>query len=197
MNMKGILLSAAFAATIVVSPAIAAGTNLLANGGFETGDFTGWTLSGNTGYTSVQSSFDGFAPYEGAYFALLGPVGSDGYLSQTFSDTAGAQYDVSFALGSDGGTPNDFGVTVGGFTYGPVYDIPPTGGYTLITGTFVGSGSDTITLSFRNDPGYLALDAVSVSTAVPEPSTWAMMGLGFAGLAFAGYRTRRTAISIA
>ncbi len=33
--------------------------------------------------------------------------------------------------------------------------------------------------------------------AVPEPSTWAMMGLGFAGLAFAGYRSRRTAVSVA
>jgi len=35
------------------------------------------------------------------------------------------------------------------------------------------------------------------SNTVPEPATWAMMGLGFAGLAFAGYRTRRSAISIA
>lgn len=31
--------------------------------------------------------------------------------------------------------------------------------------------------------------------AAPEPSTWAMMGLGFAGLAFASYRARRTATS--
>jgi hypothetical protein len=32
--------------------------------------------------------------------------------------------------------------------------------------------------------------------SVPEPSTWAMMLLGFAGLGFAGYRsTRRTAAS--
>jgi hypothetical protein len=34
-------------------------------------------------------------------------------------------------------------------------------------------------------------------TAVPEPSTWAMMVLGFAVLAFAGYRTSRTVASIA
>jgi PEP-CTERM motif len=27
---------------------------------------------------------------------------------------------------------------------------------------------------------------------VPEPSTWAMMLLGFGGLAFAGYRSRKT-----
>ena len=32
---------------------------------------------------------------------------------------------------------------------------------------------------------YLALSSI-----VPEPSTWAMMVLGFAGLAFAGYRLR-------
>ena len=31
----------------------------------------------------------------------------------------------------------------------------------------------------------------SVSPAVPEPSTWAMMALGFAGLGFVGYRRAR------
>jgi PEP-CTERM motif len=36
--------------------------------------------------------------------------------------------------------------------------------------------------------------AFSVSgTTVPEPSTWAMMLLGFAGLSFAGYRQARKA----
>jgi PEP-CTERM motif len=32
---------------------------------------------------------------------------------------------------------------------------------------------------------------VSSVTIVPEPSTWAMMMIGFAGLGFAGYRVRR------
>jgi hypothetical protein len=32
---------------------------------------------------------------------------------------------------------------------------------------------------------------------VPEPTTWAMVLLGFAGLGFVGYRARRTTISIA
>jgi PEP-CTERM motif len=32
-------------------------------------------------------------------------------------------------------------------------------------------------------------------TAVPEPSTWAMMTLGFAGLGFAAFRTRRRAVA--
>ena len=34
-------------------------------------------------------------------------------------------------------------------------------------------------------------------TAAPEPSTWAMMMLGFAGLGFAGYRKARTTSAIA
>jgi hypothetical protein len=38
---------------------------------------------------------------------------------------------------------------------------------------------------------------VSFSASVPETSTWAMLTLGFAGLGFAGFRARRTAISIA
>ena len=39
--------------------------------------------------------------------------------------------------------------------------------------------------------------AVGLTPAVPEPSTWAMMALGFAGLGFAGYRKGRTAVSMA
>jgi hypothetical protein len=36
-----------------------------------------------------------------------------------------------------------------------------------------------------------------VVTGVPEPSTWAMMALGFAGLGFAGYRSaRKSAVAI-
>jgi PEP-CTERM motif len=45
-------------------------------------------------------------------------------------------------------------------------------------------------------PGGFGMD-FAFGGAVPEPSTWAMMLLGFAGLAFAGYRSRRTALSVA
>jgi hypothetical protein len=31
---------------------------------------------------------------------------------------------------------------------------------------------------------------ISMSPAVPEPSTWAMLLIGFAGIGFAGYRRR-------
>jgi PEP-CTERM motif len=41
--------------------------------------------------------------------------------------------------------------------------------------------------------GYGDFDITVTVVAAPEPSTWAMMLLGFAGLGFAGYRQRRTA----
>jgi hypothetical protein len=42
-----------------------------------------------------------------------------------------------------------------------------------------------------NISGDMSVGLVNDST-VPEPSTWVMMALGFAGLAFAGYRTTKT-----
>jgi hypothetical protein len=45
-------------------------------------------------------------------------------------------------------------------------------------------------------PGGFGID-FAVGGAVPEPSTWAMMLLGFAGLGYAGYRTSQKAASIA
>jgi hypothetical protein len=44
-----------------------------------------------------------------------------------------------------------------------------------------GYESDNHTVGFFTKIG-------GVPTAVPEPSTWIMMGLGFAGLGLAGYR---------
>ncbi len=36
----------------------------------------------------------------------------------------------------------------------------------------------------------------TVPVPVPEPSTWAMLALGFASLGYAGFRTRKTSVSI-
>jgi hypothetical protein len=38
--------------------------------------------------------------------------------------------------------------------------------------------------------------AATVSGAVPEPSTWAMLLLGFAGLGYAGYRQAKTSVTV-
>ena len=44
-------------------------------------------------------------------------------------------------------------------------------------------------------PDYTSAQSLAFGT--PEPSTWAMMVLGFAGLAYAGYRGRRPAVAVA
>jgi hypothetical protein len=38
---------------------------------------------------------------------------------------------------------------------------------------------------------YLNVDGINLANAVPEPSTWAMMLLGFAVLGFLAHRRRR------
>jgi hypothetical protein len=74
-----------------------------------------------------------------------------------------------------------------------------------VFGTYLASGLSNSGAAETQDGGatwssnYEGLSSVSVAVgnAVPEPSTWAMMGVGFAGLAFAGYRSRRSVVAAA
>ena len=65
--------------------------------------------------------------------------------------------------------------------------------------TFVDSALDITGISISESLGTPSnsFEIAQITTSVPEPSTWAMMGLGFAGLAFAGYRARRTPVRVA
>jgi hypothetical protein len=64
--------------------------NLVANCGFETGDFTDWTITGDDTFSFVESSGDtGYPAHSGNFFALLGPVDADSFLSQSLTTVAG------------------------------------------------------------------------------------------------------------
>lgn len=190
--------SFSIAAAVATLLAGGARADQIVNGGFETGDFTGWTVVDPSGFTIVTATFTSptngltYTPNSGTYFAALGAENGDGTVSQTFADVAGATYNVSFYLASDGLTPNDFAVNGPGALFIPTQTDITASPYLEYFGTFTGTGSDTITFIARDDPGFLSLDDVSVTlVAVPEPATWATMilGLGLAGVAL---RRRRT-----
>jgi PEP-CTERM motif len=58
-----------------------------------------------------------------------------------------------------------------------------------------GAAVSAINADLANGNQYFAVGE-SVNTAIPEPSTWAMMALGFAGLGFAGYRKAKTSRAV-
>lgn len=146
--------------------------NLVQNCGFETGDFSYWDLTGDTSTTFVSDSSLA-RPKSGDYFAALGSVGTDAILSQTISTEAGAEYNFSFWLASDGGTPNDFTAWWDGTAVFSESDIPWQP-YILESFTVTATSSlTTIEFDASNTPGYLRLDDVNVVAAEPN--------LGFLG----------------
>jgi PEP-CTERM motif len=131
-------------------------------------------------------------------------------------DWAATQYD--FVNGSSfgctgcwvGATTNEMEVSLGAETHDTTTESVLSQGFTgWLTGSMnftATSASEMLVFLSLGGPTSLPpvalLDGVSltgevpiVSGGVPEPSTWAMMGIGFAGLACAGYRRRRKALA--
>lgn len=179
-----------------------AGGNLVMNPGFETGDFTDWSLSGNTQDTLVTDrnyaakGAASYAPHGGNDYALLGPVGSIGSMSQTIATTVGQSYTLSWWLGSDGDFENEFSASWNGTQVLDQKDMP-TQGYVQYSFTLQATSNATvIQFGYRDDPGYLSLDDVSVTAvlnglAVPEPSSVILAGIGGITIAACSLRSRR------
>jgi hypothetical protein len=199
--MRSRLLSALAGAALCLIASQASSTELVTNGGFESGDFSGWTLivTGDPSFVAV----DTVAPNSGNYGAYFG---SPSTLSQTINQTVSGQtYTVSFWLQVESdpnglATPNSFSANFGGSTLLSFQNSPAIG-YTFYTFDVTAPQNNALLAFALSDvPAFLDLDDVSVTpltAAVPEPSTWAMMILGFCGVGFMAYRRRNQSAVLA
>lgn len=185
----------ALAATLGLA-ALSAHANLAANGGFETGDFSGWdvaTAPADINFVAVDSQ----TPYEGTYAAYFGTVATS-TLSQTIATVNGLTYGVSFALQSanfDLAEPvNMFGFRWNGSSVLGLAD-QAFGDYVVYHFQLqASSDASTLSFAFNNPTSFWNLDAVDVEATtltapVPEPSTFCLAGIGMAAL---WLRTRKT-----
>jgi hypothetical protein len=165
-------------------------------------------------YGPGQGYNNGFvdSPAGGNFLAVDGEITYRAPISQTISGlTPGAQYNLSFIwAGSQFYDSTTLPVTspltaerqvsLGSETFPtPVANYPAHGFTGWMTQSFTytaSSASEVLTflaLGTPSVPPVALLDSVSL-TAVPEPSTWALMVLGFAGVGFAAYRRSGTNI---
>lgn len=114
-------------------------------------------------------------------------TGVPGDVTLTFGSlTSGLNYLVSFEVESRPGYGVGLPFTVNGVGYG----TPSQSGWTAESYAFTATGAtENVSFAVANigSDASIGVNSVSVS-AVPEPSTWAMLLIGFAGLGFAAAR---------
>jgi hypothetical protein len=182
--------------------------NHVQNCGFETGDFTDWTISGSA-YELAQTNLygiDSYNPLTGSYDAFFANQGAtlgthlstdSLILSQSMNLTVNRTFDVSFYIDQDTpvftGYTNYFAALWNGTTLMSETAAPVTGGYIFESFVVTSAAvlSNTLSFDFQNDDGDWFIDDISV-TEIPEPASLALLGAG--ALALAGWRVRRRTV---
>jgi PEP-CTERM motif len=123
------------------------------------------------------------------------------FLGGTGPNLLGLTWEFTPAADGSAGFQVDNGGPVKDLEFGGLFE----GEYDAFSQTFATTpgSSYTVELLYTNpedndDAGFMVTTTGATATGgVPEPSSWAMMLLGFAGLGFVGYRRTRKAVSIA
>jgi hypothetical protein len=175
----------AFAVALAAAPANAANTLMQVDDRTDTISFL---TNGNVTFTAPDSGFNYFVTVGGLFtgvnvgFQIMEP-GSSAISDLmnlvvtpgvTATDTA---VSISFISDTDGvplTAPPGFFTQPAGV---PPEIIPETGNFATVYDDIINADS-SLKIQFASD-------------VVPEPSTWVMMALGFAGLCIAGYRAKR------
>jgi hypothetical protein len=185
-------------AALAMFASVGVHANLVTNGGFETGDFTGWSLFGAGAFDGVDGAF----PQSGSFAAFFGePLVAPSGISQTLATTAGKFYTISFWLANEAdvlGTriPNSFAFNWnGGAAELTLSNVLGPTAYTHYSFTLLATSALTdLRFTFASDPAFWDFDTVSVDVvnAAPEPGSLALVVLG-GGMIAAFKRRRRQA----
>ncbi|NUZ05288.1 hypothetical protein [Piscinibacter koreensis] len=159
------------------------GPELVTNGGFESGNFSGW----NASFDPTLSGVDGVAAHSGSFGAYFGEIGTPGTLVQSLATLPGSYYNIHLWLRSDGQRPNSFDVLWGGRSVYSVLDVAASAFTEIVLDPQASSALTTLELRLRNDSGFFEIDDISVRQ-LPEPITLALVGPGLFGLALARRR---------
>jgi hypothetical protein len=149
-------------------------------------DYTSSFNSGNAGFyfdwNSINTSINNYGTYTaGNVFTA--------YFTGTISAPSAGNYNIT--IGSDDAS---YLFINGGSS--PVISDGGAHGYNTVTESVsLTAGSNSFQIQYGNVYCCGAATSLSVS-GVPEPSTWAMMVLGFAGLGYAGYRKTKSGTAV-
>ena len=161
-------------AAALLLAAASAQAQLVSNGGFETGDFSGWTVTGGA-FTGI----DALSAQTGSFGAFFGEASPGSSIAQNLNTVTGGLYQVSFWLQlDDSAQPNSFSFSWNGVTQALSFNNAAAFDYTRFTAVVSAAGPVTaLRFNLTNPQSFWLLDNVVV-TAVPEPQAWALGALG-------------------